>query len=217
MAWLKSFSVGRNARSHRIPLGLGLSQGVGNGLCGVMVWANVVDIFTGGALRNDETQLESLLEYVGEAMEQRFASATGDLRLGYANAYTGLEFAHIVAAGEIVADYTRQNFGFGLKLDLPFADKKPASFPHFWNTLRDGVLGPERIAIIGLKNYYHYTVITELFDDVEDPGNSLAMVRDSYDLIGIRRRDMGLASARMPMNVDAEETIIITRLSGSVS
>ncbi len=209
--------MSRPARSHRIPLGHGLSQGVGNGLCGVMVWANVVDIFTGGALKEDETALEALLEHIGEAMEKRFAKAEGDMRLGYANAYTGLEFAHIVAAGEIAAGYCLKNFDFGLKLELPFEKAQPKNFTNFWNTLRDGVLGPERIAVIGLKNYYHYTVVTELFDDNEDSGNSLAMVRDSYDLIGIRRRDMGLASARGTMNVDAEETIIITRVNGTVS
>jgi hypothetical protein len=204
--------MSRNAASPRIPLGLGLSQGLGNGTCGVMVWANLVDVFSGGKLTHDNDKLEEMLEFIGQGMEQRFATAEGDLRLGYANAYTGLEFPHIVAAGEIASDYTRREFGFGLRLALPFAHGMPANFQAFWEALRDGVTGTHRMAIIGLKNYYHYTVVTELFDDPDDKDNSLVMLRDSYNLIGIRRRDMGLAAASRSMNVDAEETIIVTRM-----
>ena len=193
------------------PARLGIPQGMGNGLCGVMCWANAVDVLSDGALSSDNSRLEDFLEFMGKGLSERFLGhADSDLRLTYANAYTGLDFPHVVAGGDVADEYARGKFGFGLKRSVPWQNNAgPSSFDVFWNHLRDAMLGPGNVAILGLEAYAHVTCVTELFDDAADKGNSLIVCRDSYNLTTIRRRDMGLKSARRPMNVDPAETIIV--------
>lgn len=189
---------------------LGLSQGIGNGLCGVMSWANAVDALSDGLLSADENRLEAFLEFMGEGLSERFKDHPDpELRLTYANAYTGLDFPHVVAAGEVADSYARSKLGFGLKRSLPWPETPPPSFEVFWNSLRDLIAGPATVAIIGLEAYAHIICVTELFDDAADKGNSIMLCRDSYDLTSIRRRDMGLIPARRPMNVAPLETIVV--------
>jgi hypothetical protein len=189
---------------------LGISQGVGNGLCGVMSWANAVDALSDGALSQSETRLEDFLEFVGHGLAERFGSDPDpELRLTYANAYTGLDFPHVVAAGDFADAFARRKLGFGLERHIPWVETPPASFEMFWTTLREAIAGPSSVAIIGLEAYAHIICVTELFDDTADKGSSIMLCRDSYDLTSIRRRDMGLAPARRPMNVAPLETIII--------
>lgn len=189
---------------------IGLSQGIGNGLCGVMSWANVLDALSDGALSADESRLEAFLEEMGEGLSEQFKDhADPKLRLTYANAYTGLEFAHVVAGGNLADAYARRKLGFGLKRWLPWPVEPPKNFETFWNELRDMIAGPAHVAILGLEAYAHIICVTELFDDVADKGNSIMLCRDSYDLTSIRRREMGLIPARRPMNVAPLETIVI--------
>lgn len=203
--------IGRKSRPPTtFPARLGIPQGMGNGLCGVMCWANAVDVLSDGALSSDNSRLEAFLEFMGKGLSERFLDHSDiDLRLTYANAYTGLDFPHVVAGGEVAHEYTRSRLGFGLKRNVPWPETAPPSFDVFWNQLRDAMLGPGTVAILGLEAYAHVTCVTELFDDLADKGNSIMVCRDSYNLTSIRRRDMGLIPARRPMNVAPLETIII--------
>lgn len=175
----------------------GIAQGDGNGLCGIYIWLNAMDYFSNGALKRNNTLLESAFEALA-----KYAADT--LHLNFFVAGEGLDHEDVVRCQVPASQFTAKHFGFEMSCTPFDLANIGDDFNALYHAMQKTLKSNNALLLLGLENYHHYTLAHSL-------SRTHIRLIDSYGMRSIPKAQSGGLKSKHTFNLDPNELVLIFR------